>query len=100
MTKALLKELVLPGVGMYGVSQISLGEAREWAVENTFSNHVGPVLAGVLGVEQEQAAANDQYEEALVIRPTFDVNPDRIYTSADIQEAGVECLLITKLGAE
>lgn len=97
MSKALLKEMVVPGTGVFSVKSIDLGSARAWAKDNEFNSSVGTVLSGVLGVEQEQVAANDQYEEALVIRPVFDVNPDRFYTSDEMQEGGVECFLIKKV---
>ena len=95
MRKAILSAPLLLEEGTFTMKEISLEEAREWAVDA--DNFCGHQTVKVIGVDPSQTRGVCQgYDEALAPKPNGRLEFGREYTIEEILEIGVTPMLISR----
>ena len=96
---AILSSTIVLQPGTFVVERITLSEARDWVKENEpvcFSTHDTVKILGVEPAKNRLACTG--YETALCIKPNHRLDFAKQYTKDEVEEIGVRCFLIKKIG--
>jgi len=99
MGKVILSSSIIFEPGTFVVERWTLSEAKEWVNTHNPKNYSTHDTVKILGIEPRKSRAScSTYVEALCLKPNERLDFGRQYTQEEIEEVGVKCFFIRKVG--
>ena len=98
MKYVILSTKLVIGTGIFDATEMTHEQAQKWVDEHNPENFCGHETVRVLGLVPDKSRKQcDSYEQALCLSAKSRLEFGREYTVEEIQEIGVEYILLTKL---
>jgi len=98
MKRVILSSPVILEPGLFQCVNLDLAKAFWWLGQGPVDNYCGHETVRILGLEPDDRRRNcESYNEALAIKPKRRLDFGREYTKEEIEEIGVDFILITKV---